>query len=69
MAPVVDLEATIVRSVTPANVDTVLIDGRVLERGGRLVTFDVDEVVANAEASALAVRARAGGRLRPAGPG
>ena len=65
VAPVVDLEATIVRSVTPANVDTVLVDGRVLKRGGELVAVDVDEVVRNAEASALAVRTRAGGRLAP----
>ncbi len=65
VAPVVDLEATIVRSVTPANVDTVLVDGRVLKRRGELVAFDVDEVVRNAEASALAVRDRAGGRLAP----
>jgi 5-methylthioadenosine/S-adenosylhomocysteine deaminase len=68
VAPVVDLEATIVRSVTPANVDTVLVDGRVLKRGGELVAFDVDEVVRDAEASALAVRERAGGRLAPPQP-
>ena len=65
VAPVVDLEATIVRSVTPANVDTVLVDGRVLKRGGELVAFDVDEVVRNAETSARAIRERAGGRLAP----
>jgi len=65
VAPVVDLEATIVRSVTPANVDTVLVDGRVLKRGGDLVAVDVEEVVRNAETSALAVRTRAGGRLAP----
>jgi cytosine/adenosine deaminase-related metal-dependent hydrolase len=65
VAPVTDLEATIVRSVTPANVDTVLVDGRVLKRGGDLVAFDVDDVVRRAEESALAVRARAGGRLAP----
>jgi 5-methylthioadenosine/S-adenosylhomocysteine deaminase len=66
VAPVVDLEATIVRSVTPANIDTVLVDGRVLQRGGDLVELDVDEVVRNAEVSAHAVRTRAGGRLAPA---
>ena len=65
VAPVVDLEATIVRSVTPADVDTVLVDGRVLKRGGELVVFDVNEVVRSAESSALAVRAEAGGRLAP----
>ena len=51
--------------MTPANVDTVLVDGRVLKRGGDLVAVDVDDVVRNAETSALAVRTRAGGRLAP----
>jgi 5-methylthioadenosine/S-adenosylhomocysteine deaminase len=65
IAPVVDLESTIVRSATPANVDTVLIDGRILKRHGELVAFDVDRVVAEAEQCSTAVRSRAGGRLRP----
>ena len=51
--------------MTPANVDTVLVDGQVLKRGGELVAVDVDEVVRNAESSALAVRTQAGGRLAP----
>jgi 5-methylthioadenosine/S-adenosylhomocysteine deaminase len=66
VAPVVDLESTIVRSVTPANVDTVLVDGRILSRHGELVAFDVDQVVRDAEQASQAVRARAGGRLQPA---
>jgi cytosine/adenosine deaminase-related metal-dependent hydrolase len=65
VAPAVDLEATIVRSVTPANVDTVLVDGRVLKRGGHLIGLDVDDIVRKAEKSARAVRTRAGGRLAP----
>jgi 5-methylthioadenosine/S-adenosylhomocysteine deaminase len=65
VAPVVDLESTIVRSATPANVDTVMIDGRILKRQGELVAFDVGEVVRDAEQSSQAVRERAGGRLRP----
>jgi cytosine/adenosine deaminase-related metal-dependent hydrolase len=65
VAPVVDLEATIVRSATPANVDTVLVDGRILKRAGELVGCDVEEIVRRAEESAIAVRTRAGGRLRP----
>jgi 5-methylthioadenosine/S-adenosylhomocysteine deaminase len=65
VAPVVDLESTIVRSVTPANVDTVLVDGRILKRHGELVAFDVGQVVRDAEQASQAVRARAGGRLQP----
>jgi 5-methylthioadenosine/S-adenosylhomocysteine deaminase len=65
VAPVVDLESTIVRSVTPANVDTVMVDGRILKRHGELVAVDVGRVVRDAEQASQAVRERAGGRLRP----
>ena len=27
---------------TPANVDTVLVDGRIVKRGGKLVAYDVE---------------------------
>jgi 5-methylthioadenosine/S-adenosylhomocysteine deaminase len=65
IAPVVDLESTIVRSATPANVDTVMVDGRILKRHRELVAFDVARVVQEAEQSSREVRARAGGRLQP----
>jgi cytosine/adenosine deaminase-related metal-dependent hydrolase len=52
VAPVVNAEATVVRSVTPANVDTVISDGRIVKRGGDLVAFDVERIVANARQSA-----------------
>jgi 5-methylthioadenosine/S-adenosylhomocysteine deaminase len=65
IAPVVDLESTIVRSATPANIDTVMIDGRILKRHRELVAFDVARVVQEAEQSSREVRARAGGRLQP----
>lgn len=65
VAPVVDLESTIVRSATPANVDTVMIDGRILKRHGELLAFDAGRVVRQAEESSHQVRARAGGRLQP----
>jgi 5-methylthioadenosine/S-adenosylhomocysteine deaminase len=68
VAPAVDLESTVVRSATPANVDTVMIDGRILKRGKELVAFDVARVVREAEDSSRRVRARAGGRLAPQGP-
>jgi 5-methylthioadenosine/S-adenosylhomocysteine deaminase len=63
IAPVVDLESTIVRSATPANIDTVMIDGRILKRHRELFAFDVARVVQEAEQSSREVRARAGGRL------
>jgi cytosine/adenosine deaminase-related metal-dependent hydrolase len=62
-APVTDLESTVVRSASPANVDTVFIDGRLLKRDGRLVEHDAELVVRQAEEAAVAVRRRAGGRL------
>jgi cytosine/adenosine deaminase-related metal-dependent hydrolase len=63
VAPVVDPESTVVRSVTPANVDTVIVDGRVLKRGGRLLHVDVPAVVAHAEEAARRVldRSRSAG--------
>jgi cytosine/adenosine deaminase-related metal-dependent hydrolase len=65
VAPVANIETTVVQSATPANVDTVLVDGRILKRGGKLVAYDVERVVANAKASALRIRTAAGGRLAP----
>jgi cytosine/adenosine deaminase-related metal-dependent hydrolase len=65
LAPVVDVESSVVRSATPANVDTVLVDGRILKRGGRLVAHDVEQVVRDAINASDRVRARTGGRLAP----
>jgi cytosine/adenosine deaminase-related metal-dependent hydrolase len=59
VAPVGDPESTVVRAVTPANVDTVIVDGRVLKRGGQLTHVDVSQVVAEAEAAARRVLGRA----------
>ncbi|HET8591815.1 MAG TPA: amidohydrolase family protein [Nakamurella sp.] len=58
VAPVVNVASTVVRSVTPANVDTVMSDGRIVKRGGTLVAFDAPAVVANAQRSAAGVLAR-----------
>lgn len=65
MAPACDVESAVVRVATPANVDTVMVDGRVLKRGGQLVGYDTAKITRNAWESALAVRERAGGRLDP----
>jgi cytosine/adenosine deaminase-related metal-dependent hydrolase len=59
VAPVGDPESTVVRAVTPANVDTVIVDGRVLKRGGRLTHVDVPQLVAEAESAAVRVLERA----------
>jgi 5-methylthioadenosine/S-adenosylhomocysteine deaminase len=66
IAPVADVEASVVQSAMPANVDTVIVDGRIVKRGGRLVAYDVEKVVRDAKASALRIRTAAGGRLAPA---
>jgi cytosine/adenosine deaminase-related metal-dependent hydrolase len=64
VAPVADIEASVVQSATPANVDTVLADGRIVKRGGKLA-YDVDKIVRDAKAAALRIRTLAGGRLAP----
>jgi cytosine/adenosine deaminase-related metal-dependent hydrolase len=64
IAPVADVESAIVRCATPANVDTVMIDGRILKRSGMIV-YDVASIVREAALAAEAVRRRAGGRLGP----
>ena len=65
VAPVANIETTVVQSATPANVDTVLVDGRIVKRGGRLVAYDVERIVRNAKASSLRIRKEAGGVLAP----
>ena len=65
VAPVADIETTVVQSSTPANVDTVLVDGRIVKRGGKLVAYDVEKIVREAKASALRIRTAAGERLTP----
>jgi cytosine/adenosine deaminase-related metal-dependent hydrolase len=65
VAPVADIETTVVQSSTPANVDTVLVDGRIVKRGGKLVAYDVEKIVRQAKASALRIHTAAGERLTP----
>jgi 5-methylthioadenosine/S-adenosylhomocysteine deaminase len=65
VAPIANIETTVVQSATPANVDTVMVDGRIVKRGGKLVAYDVERVVQQAKASSLRIRAAAGGVLAP----
>jgi cytosine/adenosine deaminase-related metal-dependent hydrolase len=60
IAPVGDPYYSIVFSGQPANVDTVVVDGRILCRGGRLTGIDVAKIVLEATASARAIQERAG---------
>jgi cytosine/adenosine deaminase-related metal-dependent hydrolase len=64
-APLANIEATVVMSATPANVDTVLVDGKIVKRGGKLVAYDVPRIVRAANESSLRIRKAAGGRLAP----
>jgi 5-methylthioadenosine/S-adenosylhomocysteine deaminase len=65
VAPLANIETTVVQSATPANVDTVLVDGRIVKRHGKLTAYDVEKVVRDAKASALRIRTAAGGVLTP----
>jgi len=50
----------LVEAAQPANVDTVMIDGRIVKRGGRLTSLDVGEIVDAAARASTAVRRRSG---------
>jgi 5-methylthioadenosine/S-adenosylhomocysteine deaminase len=63
LAPVVDPAVAVVHSAQPANVDTVMVDGRFLKRAGRLTAVDATTVVAEAEEALQALCARAGFEL------
>lgn len=65
IAPVGNVETSVVQSATPGNVDTVLVDGRIIKRYGKLMTFDVPSIVSEAGRSALRIRTAAGGFLKP----
>ena len=65
IAPLGEAHSAIARVATVANVDTVICDGRVLKRGGRLVGIDVQQVVAEAEQSLAGLRSRAGPNWQP----
>jgi cytosine/adenosine deaminase-related metal-dependent hydrolase len=65
VAPLANIETTVVQSAAPANVDTVLVDGRIVKRQGKLVAYDVEKIVRDAKASALRIRTAAGGVLTP----
>jgi cytosine/adenosine deaminase-related metal-dependent hydrolase len=63
VAPVAAVESAIVRTVTPANVDSVLVGGKFVKRHGDLLGLDRAAIVRDATESADRIRLRAGGRL------
>jgi cytosine/adenosine deaminase-related metal-dependent hydrolase len=65
IAPIANVETAIVQAAMPSNVDTVLVDGRIVKRGGKLVAYDVEKIVREGRASAMRIRGTAGGRLAP----
>jgi len=58
VAPVIDPVHALVYSAQPSNVDTVLVDGKVLVRNGRHTRADVSGIVSDAAASIHALRRR-----------
>lgn len=60
MAPAADPASLIVHTATPADVDLVVADGRILKHGGRPTAFDASEVASQAVATLRAILARAG---------
>jgi 5-methylthioadenosine/S-adenosylhomocysteine deaminase len=54
-----DPAVMLVTAAQPANVDTVVVDGRILKRGGKLAALNVSQVVGEASAANAALRKRA----------
>jgi cytosine/adenosine deaminase-related metal-dependent hydrolase len=55
-----DPTRAVVEAAEPSNVDTVVIDGRILKRAGKLTTLDPERIVADAVLTRDAIRARLG---------
>lgn len=61
--PVGNIETAIVQAGSAGNVDTVLVDGRILKRNGRLLAYDVPDILRRAHGSATRIRNVAGETL------
>jgi len=61
VAPFVNPALLLVQQANPSNVDTVVIDGRILKHKGELVAIDTEEVIRKAADSFHDARKRAGG--------
>jgi cytosine/adenosine deaminase-related metal-dependent hydrolase len=60
MAPMADPVRMIVQAAQPANVDTVMVDGRILKRDGKLTTLNVAKVMRDAAETITRVTAQIG---------
>jgi 5-methylthioadenosine/S-adenosylhomocysteine deaminase len=58
MAVVTDPAHLVLEATGPENVDTVVVDGRILKRGGKLVAINTPEVTAGANAALAGIRER-----------
>ena len=59
IGPMTDAAHLLVEAAQPSNVDTVMVDGRILKRRGRLTAIDTREVVRQAAATLVRARQRA----------
>ena len=60
IAPFTDAPNMIATAAYPSNVDTVVVDGRILKRGGQLTAIDTGRLVREASSALAAVLERAG---------
>jgi len=58
MAVVTDPAHLVLEATGPENVDTVVVDGRILKARGKLVAVDTPKVIAGARAALAGVRER-----------
>src|SRR5450432_126922 len=58
MAVVTDPAHLVLEATGPENVDTVVVDGRILKRGGKLAALDTQKVIAEARTALAGVRER-----------
>jgi 5-methylthioadenosine/S-adenosylhomocysteine deaminase len=58
MAVVTDPAHLVLEATGPENVDTVVVDGRILKRGGKLTALDTSEIISGARAALAGVRER-----------
>ena len=59
MTPIGDPYEALVHRAQPGNVDTVIVDGRILRQGGKFTALDHAKVVKDAQAAAAALREKA----------
>jgi len=59
VAPMSDPYQALVSFAQPGNIETVVVDGRILRRGGAFTALDEAEVLKEAAATAASLRARA----------